>query len=349
MRWYAPLLYPLSFCYDGVTKLRNHMFDIGLKKHTGFDVPCIVVGNLNVGGSGKTPMVEFLIEALSKKHKIAILSRGYGRKTKGFLMINEHLSPSEVGDEPFQMFSKFRQFAKFAVGEKRVLAIPKILEKHPEINLILLDDAFQHRYLKADLNIMLTTFQQPFFNDFVLPLGRLRESRSGAKRADIVVVSKCPVGIKDSSKENYIENIGNYTSAKTIFSQIQYGEPIAVLGNGGKLKPKAVVVSGLANDSLFVEECEKRVHVIEKLSFKDHHEYTLAEIRHLVELVSSQQDCMLLTTEKDAVKLKNTSFRDYLAEIPIFALPIKISMTKLDEQYLLGQISNMIAEKAYHL
>lgn len=349
MRWYDPLLYPLSICYDAVTKVRNLMFDSGLKKSTSFDIPCIVVGNLNVGGSGKTPMVEFLIRKLSLQNKLAVLSRGYGRKTTGFLMVDEKLGPQEVGDEPFQIFSKFRKKIVVAVGEKRVLAVRKILESHSETNLVLCDDAFQHRYLKADLYIMLTTYQKPFFKDWVLPLGRLRESRNGAGRADIVVVSKCPSDLSDTTKGVYRKAIAKYTHAKTIFSTIQYGEPISVLENGKKPTSKAILVSGIADDSLFVEACKKRFELIKVIRYKDHHEYKLSEIQILKDLVTSHGDCMLITTEKDAVKLKNPSFRDYLAEIPIFALPITISMTEEDQQYLLGQISKITAEKAYYL
>ncbi len=349
MRWYDPLLYPLSLCYDVVTKVRNRMFDVGIKKSHNFDHPSIVVGNLNVGGSGKTPMVEFLVEEFAKMFNLVVLSRGYGRKTSGFLMVNENLGPLEVGDEPFQIFSKFREKIKVAVGEKRVPAVTGILRNHPETNLILLDDAFQHRYLRADFYILLTTYQNPFFEDQVLPLGRLRESKMGARRANVVVVTKCPSDLEASERKSYTDRIAEFTPAKTIFSTIQYGEPISVLENGSSVKSKAILVSGIANESLFVRECERRFEVVEKISYGDHHDYKVSEIKYIRDLIRLHKDCMVITTEKDAVKLKNPSFHDYLAEIPIFALPIKIKMTEKDQMYLLGQISNMIAEKAYRL
>jgi tetraacyldisaccharide 4'-kinase len=152
-----------------------------------------------------------------------------------------------------------------------------------------------------------------------------------------------------TERNSYKNRIAEFTSAKTIFSMIQYGEPISVLENGIHVKPKAIVVSGIANDSLFVQECERRFEVVEKINYKDHHEYKVSEVKHIIGLVASHKDCMVITTEKDAVKLKKPSFHDYLVEIPIFALPIKIKMTEKDQKYLLSQISNMIAEKAYRL
>ncbi|MBW3466475.1 tetraacyldisaccharide 4'-kinase [Arthrospiribacter ruber] len=348
MRWYHTLLYPFSVVYDFATALRNHLFDIGYKKEMNFDVPTVVVGNLSVGGSGKTPMVEFLIESLTEKYRLAVLSRGYGRKTRGFIMLQDGLSPEQVGDEPFQIFSKYGKNIKVAVGEQRTLAIPKIMLQYPDTALILLDDAFQHRYLRADYNILLTTFHSPFFRDHVLPMGLLRESRSGARRANLVIVTKCPDNLGEELKALYIGEIKKYTNAKTIFTSIQYGEPYSVLDNGKQIKQKVVLVSGIANDALFVNECQSRFQVIEKFTFGDHHTYSDSDMKKITSVLKEMPDSMLLTTEKDAVKLKNPSFRDYLAEFPIFAMPIKINMSAQDQNALRKELSDMVSAKAYH-
>lgn len=347
MRWYDPLLYPFALIYDGATSVRNRMFDIGKKKSISFLIPTIVVGNLNLGGTGKTPMVEFLISLLRPHFKLATLSRGYGRKTNGFLMANENLGPSELGDEPFQIFEKFGMDVSVAVGEKRTLAIPEIIFHKPQTELILLDDAFQHRYVKGDYYILLTTYQRPFFQDRVLPLGTLRENRSGARRADVVVVTKCPDQLSESEKEFYQKEIGIFTKAPVIFAAIEYGEPWPLSNLHNECFNKVILVSGIANDQLFVSEVKKRFDVLETLTFDDHHRYKEADLVKISGLVKKYGDCMVLTTEKDAVKLKNKAFHKYLEEIPIFALPIKIKMAEKDKGFLFGQINKIVKDKAY--
>jgi tetraacyldisaccharide 4'-kinase len=345
MRWYDPLLYPLSFCYHLVTKQRNRMFDKGRLKSSSFGIPTVVVGNLSVGGSGKTPMVEFLVNYFSQKYKLTVLSRGYGRKTKGFFWADSSLGPGEIGDEPFQIYSKFRDKISVAVGEDRVAAIRKIQDSKPDTDLIILDDAYQHRYLKADFYLLLTTYQNPFFSDSVMPLGKLREAPEGASRADLIIVTKCPAEMDESMMKTYKKSIAKYSQAKTIFSHIQYAHPFPVFDKTQREKQNAIVVSGIANDRLFIEACHKRYKVINILSFADHHHYRISDVQKMVAMVKSNPETMLITTEKDAVKLKNPRFHEYLAEIPIFALPIKVKMSAKDEDYLILQISKAIAEK----
>jgi tetraacyldisaccharide 4'-kinase len=347
MPWYNPLLYPFAIIYDEVTKRRNKRFDNGKKKSISFAIPTIVVGNLNLGGSGKTPMVEYLLEMFQEEHRIATLSRGYGRKTKGFLLANPDLGPQELGDEPYQIFSKFGDKVSVAVGEKRILAIPEILLAKPETDLIILDDAYQHRYVKGDYYILLTTFQKPFFRDSVLPLGTLRENANGAKRADLIFVTKTPENTLEEIKKDYIEQIHRYTQADIVFAGIQYGKPYPIHSGQINLGSKVILVSGIANDRLFVAEAQKHFEVVEILSFGDHYHYSIKDAEKIRERVKGLGNCMVLTTEKDAVKLKNEAFRIYLSEISIFVLPIKIQMDIEDSRLLKESIKSVIKEKAY--
>lgn len=347
MRWYDPLLYPFALLYDLVTCVRNWMFDTGLKRSFNFKVPVVVVGNLNLGGSGKTPMVEYLIECFQDKFEIATLSRGYGRKTRGFLLADQDMGPNELGDEPFQIFTKYGKNVTVSVGEKRVPAILEILRLRPKTNLLLLDDAFQHRYVKGDFYVLLTTYQKPFYRDNVLPLGTLREHPSGAKRADIVIVTKCPLDVSHEEKESMKTQIQRFTKAEVVFAGIQYGQPIAVNPKFPEVRKDVVLVSGIANDRLFAEEVQKHFNMLHRLSFPDHYRYKLSDIQKMRELLLESSSAMILTTEKDAVKLKNEAFSKYLEDFPIFVLPIKVKLEQDKSQYLDARINKIIKDKAY--
>ncbi|MCH7396388.1 tetraacyldisaccharide 4'-kinase [Belliella sp. DSM 107340] len=348
MPWFEPLLYPFSFIYDGVTKVRNRLFDTGYKKSVSFSIPTIVVGNLSMGGTGKTPFVEFLIRLLSDFQSICTLSRGYGRKTTGFILADEDSNASQIGDEPFQIYSKFKPDVAVAVGEDRVMAIPMIIANLPSTDLILLDDAFQHRYVKGDLNILLTTFQKPFFDDRVVPVGTLREARAGAIRADIIVVTKCPEDFDESTKNFYQREIRVYNShAKIIFAGLKYGEPVSLVNPANHKLNEVILVSGIANDELLRREVSKHYEVKEVFTFSDHHHYKISDVKNIAKSVRQNSNSAILTTEKDAVKLKDPIFREYLAEIAIFALPIEISLSKGDSQWIKDKISEVVKEKGY--
>jgi tetraacyldisaccharide 4'-kinase len=227
------------------------------------------------------------------------------------------------------------------------MAIPQIIYHQPETELIVLDDAFQHRYVKADFNILLTTYQNPFFNDKVLPMGTLRESAKGAKRADLIIVTKCPTSISQEEKATFENEIRKYSKVPVLFAGIKYGNPEPLFSKDTKLSKKAILVSGIANDRLFKEAAGKRFEVVETITFADHHRYTLADVRRILDLSKKYKEAMVLTTEKDAVKLKDRAFHDYLAEIPIFALPIKVDLAETDGQYLIGSITKIVKDKAY--
>ena len=200
LRW---LFFPVSILYGLAMRFRNHLYDIGKKPQVEFDRVVISVGNLSMGGTGKTPMVEYLIRLLKADYKLATLSRGYRRKTRGYRMANAEDNAITIGDEPFQYYRKFGNEISVCVGEERVIAIPSAIMENEDIELFLLDDAYQHRKVARDFNILLSDYNQPFYTDYILPTGDLREPRKGAKRADCVIVTKCPDALKRARKNRY--------------------------------------------------------------------------------------------------------------------------------------------------
>jgi tetraacyldisaccharide 4'-kinase len=321
------LLFPISVIYDLITRLRNHLFDSGYKPSFQFDVLTISVGNLNVGGSGKTPMVEYLIRLLLPEFKIATLSRGYRRGTRGFRLASESDNAATLGDEPFQLFRKFGSSIKVAVGEERALAIPNILHECPEVNCILLDDAYQHRTVRPHTSILLTEFDRPFHRDHLMPTGNLREARSGAKRADLVVVTKCPGDLRDEQIDAYQAAIRKYISNKPVFfSQITYDSPIA-FGVEKTISKSVVLVSGIAHADLLKEHLLKRYDIVKHFHFPDHHVYSEKEASEIVN-ISRQHQASILTTEKDMVRLIHPSVEPLFASSPLFYIPIRFEFLR---------------------
>lgn len=348
MRPYAFLLYPFSVLYNLITKIRNWLFDLGWSKSTPTPISSILVGNLSVGGTGKTPMVEYLIRKIKTQRKLATLSRGYGRKTSGFLKADHSKSPAQIGDEPFQIFQKFRKEVSVFVGEKRLEAFQKISRDFPEVDFVIMDDAFQHRYVQADLSILLTTFDKPFFSDYLLPMGRLRESRSGASRADMVVVTKTPNQTDEKSMNQCEQQIRKYidTSVPVLFSGIGYGEPYA-LGQEKDFKPQVILFSGIANDSHLKAHVSEQFELIDTLTYSDHYEYQESDFERIrgLYLKYKSQNPVILTTEKDAVKVKFSAQEGILREIPIFVLPIQVEFPAEDAQQLERLIDQVILQK----
>jgi tetraacyldisaccharide 4'-kinase len=351
MRLFDPVLYPFALLYDGITRLRNRMFDIGSKKSVVFEIPTIVVGNLALGGTGKTPMVEFLIEKLADQHELATLSRGYGRKTTGVILAGGETTPEQIGDEPYQIYHKYGSKVHVAVGEQRILAIPQIIMEYPSTEVVLLDDAFQHRYVKGDFNILLTTYQKPFFEDKVVPMGTLRENMKGAGRADVVVVTKCPGDISPETKMEFRQRIGKYAGqhCPVLFAGLKYGEPYDVSFGGKAFQPKIVLITGIANSRVLVDHVAKEYQLKATLDFPDHYKYTVRDVEKIVDVFGkySAENCVILTTEKDMVKLKDVKFKQMLKEIPIFALPVQVAFEHEEENLLLELILQSIREKDY--
>lgn len=322
------LLFPFSIIYDLITRIRNHLYNIGHKPSFRFDVPIISVGNLNIGGSGKTPMTEYLVRLLSPDHKLATLSRGYGRRSKGFRIANDKDNATTIGDEPYQMFRKFRDDISVAVGEDRAFAIPNILQEHEDVEAILLDDAFQHRSVTPHLSILLTEYSHPFTRDYVLPAGNLRESRKGASRADIVVVTKCPAERTDM--EILTASIRHYAGNKPVFfSTLKYGNLIP-FGNLSAPTGKVILVTGIARPELLVRYMKTQFEILKHVQFGDHHHFTESEVNDIHYEALQMSDITIITTEKDMVRLR--SFKT-VAEHPWFYIPVEMEFLKNGSEF----------------
>jgi tetraacyldisaccharide 4'-kinase len=318
------LLYPFAALYNLATRFRNYLYDIGHKPSFQFDRPIITVGNLNVGGSGKTPMVEYLVALLKKDFKVATLSRGYKRETKGYRIATESDTARQIGDEPMQLFRKFGKHINVVVGEDRVFAIPNILHEFPETNVILLDDALQHRSVRAGLSILVTEYSHPFYKDFVLPFGRLREARRGASRSDIVVVTKCADSIDPTEMQSVRDNVQRYAGLKPVFfSAIRYGA-VQPFGNRPSITQEIVLVSGIAKAASLKHFCGHHYKVLKHFNFGDHHRYTAADLQSIESFCSNQQGSLsIVTTEKDMVKLVEPSLQSFIGRLPWFYIPIE--------------------------
>lgn len=338
MPWYLFLLSPLAFCFDLVTRVRNFLYDQGIFKSKKSPIPTLVVGNLSVGGTGKTPHVVWFLERLKDDFRLASLSRGYGRQSQGFLQANLGSTTQVLGDEPHQIYHKFQREIPVFVGESRVLALEKMRQIDPKLNLAILDDAFQHRSLKGDFYVLLTPFRLPFFRDFLMPLGRLRESRSGARRADVIVVTKCPDSISEAEKQAYIASVRSYAGQKPVyFSALRYGHPYPVSSKSTSFSAEVILVSALADDSLFRDYAVQNFTVLESIHFRDHHHYSWQDAEKITLLAKKHpsRKPVILTTEKDAHKLKSLADQGFLGEIAIFALPITVKLEPNEEELLL--------------
>jgi tetraacyldisaccharide 4'-kinase len=298
------LLFPFAVLYDGVTRLRNLLFDLGLKPSASFSIPTISIGNVAVGGTGKTPIAEHVLRLLmANQYEVATLSRGYGRKTKGMRLANEHDSAETIGDEPFQLYQKFKQRAVVSVAEERAMAIPFLADQFPALSAIVLDDAFQHRYVKPGLNILLTCYDNPFYSDFILPTGKLREARKGAARAHIIVVSKCNPHISDDEMMTIEHAIRKYAQRPVFFSCIRYSEPACFAHDAPLPTKRVVLVTGLANAKPLEEFVQKEFMLVRHEDFSDHYSYSRSDVTKLLQ-IATEQNAVILTTEKDRTKLE---------------------------------------------
>ncbi len=327
------VLTPFSWVFRVIVWIRNICFNIGLLKEEKFDVPVVSVGNITVGGTGKTPHVEYIIEHLCRKYNIGVLSRGYKRATHGFILATESLSPRDIGDEPFQIFHKFGDLITLAVCEKRVKGIREMLKINPNINLILLDDAFQHRFVKPKVNIVLIDYNRPPFTDKMLPLGFLREPLSSLLRADMVVVTKCPPDIKPVDVRMMKENLELIPAQELFYSSIKYAEPKSVfpinnpqLMSMSWLEPDDLVLglTGIANPRTFVRYLKNYSAKVKVIHFDDHHYFTREDFKYIFNMFESMpgRRKFIVTTEKDAVRILNNPYfpptmRDYVYYIPI--------------------------------
>jgi len=321
------LLLPFALIYWLIIAIRKWMYDKKIFHSASFGLPLVCVGNLSVGGTGKSPMVEYLVMMLKNNFKVATLSRGYKRKTKGYALADANSTALEVGDEPMQFHLKFPDIP-VAVGEQRLEAIPELLHDKPETEVIILDDAFQHRAIKAGLNILLTDHDNLFTRDFYLPTGDLRDLKSNYKRAEVIVVTKCPPGITIEEKEEIIKEINPLPTQKFFFTAIEYGKPYHIstkLVTELNEKKEVLLVTGIANPRPLKYFLEKNSKAYYMMQYADHHIFTIDDLKDMKKRFESidTSNKIMLTTEKDAVRL--VKFNLAINELSLFVLPIRHS------------------------
>lgn len=299
MRNLRKILFPIAIVYDLVTSIRNYFFDKGIFDSKSYNLPIIAVGNLSVGGTGKSPMIEYLIRLLKDDYKIATLSRGYRRKSEGYVLGGVDSTADDLGDEPMQFHSKFKDIS-VAVDGNRQRGIAELMKTvSPEV--ILLDDAFQHRKVTAGFYILLTKYDELYTNDLILPAGNLRESKRGAKRANVIIVTKCPIDLSEDERKRVAERIKMRTNQKLYFTTIAYDEKIYGVDHNfplADLNESITLVTGIANPTSLVDYLKIRGVKFEHLAYKDHHNFTDQEIARL------SKRKLILTTEKDYMRLQ---------------------------------------------
>lgn len=331
-------LLPFSWIYGSIVRFRNWLFDMGLKKSKSFSIPIISVGNITVGGSGKTPHVEYLIRLLHDKAKIAVLSRGYKRKSHGYVLAEESTTMPEIGDEPFQMHQKFSDIY-VAVDAKRARGIENLQndEATKDVDVVLLDDAFQHRYVKPGINILLVDYHRLIIYDKMLPAGRLREPLSGKNRADIVIITKCPKDLKPMEFRVLTKAMDLYPFQKLYFTCIDYDTPKGVFEENqielDKLQDYHVLLlTGIASPKQMEHDLKPMTKDITNLSFGDHHSFKGKDIDRINDTFESMPEPrIIITTEKDAVRLRETEGLYEKVKSNMYELPIKVSFM-LDQQ-----------------
>lgn len=330
MNFLRKILFPLAFLYWLITFIRNWFYDIGVFKSHSFDVPIITVGNLSVGGTGKTPQIEYLIRLLSDKYNVAVLSRGYKRSTKGFVLADENATASIIGDEPFQFYSKFPNI-QVAVDANRKNGIENVLQLANKPNVILLDDAFQHRKVKAGLYILLTAYDDLFCDDFILPFGNLRESAFGKKRADMIIVTKCPHDLSELAQQKIKEKL--QVKQPVYFTTIAYDD--FVFGVDAKCsvseiqQESCVLVAGIAKPKLFFDFLKNESN--EMMAFPDHHHFSKQDCEQILAKAKGRK---IITTEKDFVRLNGLLPNSQLYYLPIKAVFLNTNFDKTIEDYV---------------
>ncbi len=343
------LLLPVSALYGLVVGVRNILFDLGIRKSESFDLPIICIGNLTVGGTGKTPHTEFLVSQLYEKFHIAVLSRGYKRKTRGFQIADMESTAKEIGDEPYQIKQKFPGIT-VAVCRQRAKGIKQLLadkgQTPPEV--ILLDDAYQHRRVKAGLNILLTDYNRPIYNDCLMPTGRLRESFGGRRRAHIVVVTKCPSNLSAEEAKRIEQALRLQKEQKLFFSTLNYGSLISVWGDTQRelstlsAETQVFLLTGIAHPEPIMDKLKSTGVKITSIRYPDHHHFTPGDISHINKIFNSMKkngEAIIITTEKDASRLKFCQGLSESVLKHLYYLPIEIKILN-NEQSTFNHIIN---------
>ena len=337
-------LLPLSFLYGMGVRFRNMLFDTGILESRSFPIPVISVGNITVGGAGKTPHVEYLIRLLGETKRVSVLSRGYKRRTKGYLLASSSSTSLELGDEPYQMYLKYGRQVHVAVSANRCEGIERLCSdpETKDTDVILLDDAFQHRYVKPGVNILLVDYHRLIVYDKLLPAGRLREPKDGKRRADIVIVTKCPPDLRPMDFRVITKALNLYPYQKLFFTTIEYGDLIPLFSNSRSLALSEItsdyevlVLSGIASPQHLLCDIQKHTENVIPMTFRDHHIFTpkdIARINNTFDSLSSKR--IIITTEKDAARLVGLDGLSDDVRNHIYALPIKTTfLLEQQEQF----------------
>ncbi len=326
LKSFRVLLLPFALLYGVIVYVRNWLYNKQYLKSVQFNIPIICVGNLSLGGTGKSPMVEYLLSLLSDEYKIATLSRGYKRRTKGYALAGVNTTALEIGDEPMQFHIKYPSVS-VAVGERRIEAIPQLIQDVPDLAAVILDDAFQHPEIAAGLNILLTDYSNLYCDDVFFPTGDLRDERRSAKRAHIIVVTKCPENLAETERDEIIEKLFPDQNQAVFFTSIAYDTPYHIYDPNKQwdlsLKDEVLLVCGIANPLPLKEYLHEQTHTYYQISYSDHHIFSiedLNDIKNKFEQITANSK-IILTTEKDAVRL--VKYTEELNTIPLYVLPIK--------------------------
>ena len=345
-RW----LLPLSWLYGFIVSLRNELFNLGILKERTFKIPIISVGNITVGGSGKTPHVEYLIRLLHNDVKVGVLSRGYKRKSHGYILANDSSTMRDLGDEPFQMKQKFSNIY-VAVDKNRCNGIEHLTQdqKSSDVDVILLDDAFQHRYVKPGLNILLVDYHRLIIYDRLLPAGRLREHLSGKQRADIVIITKCPKDLKPMEFRILTKAMDLFPYQKLFFSTIDYDVPYALFSDAttSLSKQNILLLTGIASPEQMENDMKNKCRSVTSLAFDDHHLFTLKDAERINDAFAAlPSPKIILTTEKDSTRLYHLEGLRTEARDALFVLPIKIKFLLNQGEYFNNKIINYVRKNS---
>lgn len=340
-------LYPLSLVYSLVLFIRHWLFDINILKSKSFDIPVICVGNLSFGGTGKTPHTEYLIRLLSGSMKVAVLSRGYGRKSKGFVLAHEGSTHEEIGDEPLLYFTKFPNII-VAVDENRADGIKKLMKLDEKPDVILLDDAFQHRQVKPGFNILLTDYHNIYSKDRLTPAGDLRDIKYEARRANIIIVTKCPTVLDPYTKRNIIDSLKPQSHQKVLFSRISFDgfSPVNDVAKTIDLNNNCSVLMfcGIANPYPLKDYISRKTNYLNPLYFNDHHNFNDKDISNIIDnfhqILGSRK--IAVTTEKDLMRLVNNCYLCRFENVPLFTAPIKVRFHDDNEEIFNKEIFDYV-------
>jgi len=338
------LLFPLSLIYAIVIWIRNRLFDKQILSSSTFNLPIICVGNLSVGGTGKSTMVEFLARQFKDKVTLAILSRGYKRKTTGYALANDKTTALEIGDEPMQFRLKFPDIT-IAVGEERVVAIPQLLHDRPGTRLIILDDAFQHRSVTAGMNILLTEYNNLFTRDWFLPTGDLRDEKASYRRADLLVVTKCNPDLSTADAKFVADEINPLPHQQLFFTSIKYGQPYHLTRHHHltvSSSMEVLLVSGIANPGPLKDFLQENSRAYYEMLYSDHHIFSIDDWKEIIKRFEyiPATNKIILTTEKDAVRL--VKFVNEVKDIPLFVMPIEMQVLFNEEERFTDFITKFI-------